>query len=169
LFISSVRGCPIETPAKDVGEGLPTPAPGFQKEETIVNPRQKALAEAATKGQRAALEALLESFINEELDINVKVKDGKTILMLAAEEGRVDTVKALIRKGVDVNIKEEKHGRTALLYAVWLGDIETVQALIDGGADVNAKDIEEATILDIAIIRENAEVIKLLRKAGARQ
>ena len=115
------------------------------------------------------MEALLESFINEELDINVKVKDGKTILMLAAEEGRVDTVKALIRKGVDVNIKEEKHGRTALLYAVWLGDIETVQALIDGGADVNAKDIEEATILDIAIIRENAEVIKLLRKAGARQ
>jgi ankyrin repeat protein len=41
--------------------------------------------------------------------------------------------------------------------------------LIDNGADVNVKDVDGASALDFAIIREHPEVVKVLKKAGAKQ
>jgi ankyrin repeat protein len=139
------------------------------KENPPPDPRLEALAIAASEGITRVLSSLVQSLIEDGGDINMEIKDGQTALMLAAAEGNRDAVMALIRKGANVNKKEKKHGFSALIYAVWRGDAATVQALIDSGADVNVKDIDEASALDIAIVREHADVVKLLRKARAHQ
>ena len=139
------------------------------KEKPPTDPRLEALEIAASEGITRVLSSLVQSLIEDGDNINMETKDGKTALMLAAAEGNRDAVMALIRHGANVNKKEKKYGFSALLYAVWRGDVDTVQALIESGADVNVKDIDEASALDIAIVREHAEVVKILKKAGAHQ
>ena len=61
--------------------------------------------------------------------------------MLAAKNGDLRRVKALIRKGADVNAQEEGYCcKTALMYAAEKGSADCVKALIAAGADVNAED-----------------------------
>jgi ankyrin repeat protein len=98
----------------------------------------------------------------------MRIIDGRTALMLAAEMGQPDLIKALLERGADINTKEKKHGWTALIYGIRSGDLETVQTLIDAGADINYNDEENASVLELAIILGNPEIVKLLKKAGAR-
>ena len=50
----------------------------------------------------------------------------------------IKTVKALLDKGADVNVKDNS-GSTPLIYAARNGRTEVLKALIDKGADVNLK------------------------------
>lgn len=63
--------------------------------------------------------------------------DSCTPLMRAAENGRVDEVRALLASGVDVNAKLGA-GHTALMFAANEGHLEIVKALLAAGADPNA-------------------------------
>jgi hypothetical protein len=132
-----------------------------------VNP--KVLTATSAGGQTEGSDSMLRSLIDESADVNLKMQDGKTVLMLAAEMGQTDIVKAMILRGANVNAKSTVSGWTALFFAIWHGYAETVQALIDGGADVNIKDEDEASALEIAIMADDPEIVKLLKKAGARQ
>ena len=58
----------------------------------------------------------------------------------------IKTVKALLDKGADVNVKDNS-GSTPLIYAARNGRTEVLKALIDKGAEVNAKDINGNTPL----------------------
>jgi ankyrin repeat protein len=49
------------------------------------------------------------------------------------------------------------------------GDLARVKALIEAKADVNAKDTYRATALKYASSAGHVEVVKLLRKAGAKE
>jgi len=60
-----------------------------------------------------------------------------TPLMRAAAYGRLDTVRALLKRGVDVNEKDGL-GFTALMLAAAEGNLEIAKALLDAGADPNA-------------------------------
>src|ERR1043166_2911552 len=85
----------------------------------------------------------------------------------AAKRGDVDTVKALLAKGAEVNAKTE-YGATALHFAADKGHLEVVRVLLKNKADVNAKDtFYSAKPLDWAIMRSRVDVARELVEAGA--
>lgn len=65
-------------------------------------------------------------------------QDGYTALMRAAETGRVNTVRGLLKRGANVNA-QDSFGRTALMVAAALGHVEVVKALLAARADSNLR------------------------------
>ncbi len=59
--------------------------------------------------------------------------DNQTAIMYAATKGHIDIVKALIDRGVDINVKD-KDNDTALIIAKKNGYNDIVQFLIESGA-----------------------------------
>ena len=92
--------------------------------------------------------------------------EGHTDLMYAALEGHTERVKALLRKGADVNAQDIE-GRTALMFAVVNLHYETVQALLEHGADVNARAHDGGTALTLAATGGDARIVRALLDRGA--
>jgi uncharacterized protein len=61
--------------------------------------------------------------------------------MTAARGGSDESVKLLLARGANVNVKESIHGQTPLMWAVIENHPETVKLLLARGADVNARTI----------------------------
>ena len=96
--------------------------------------------------------------------------DGRTALMIAAENGYTDIVKLLLKHGANVNVQNNhggikraiiNYGRTALIIAVENDHTEIVKLLLEHGANVNEQ------ILLIAVKNDNTEIAKLLLEYGA--
>ena len=85
----------------------------------------------------------------------------------ACEEGRVDTVRALIELGADVNYKD-RDGQTALHHAASFSKeqeaVEMTGLLVAAGADVNAVNESGTAPLHFA---QHAACVDLLVDAGA--
>ncbi len=75
--------------------------------------------------------------IAKERKIKISVKS--TTIHSAAERGKTDSVKRFLKKGININQKDE-NGATPLMLAVKSNNPELVAYLIEKGADVNAKD-----------------------------
>lgn len=82
-------------------------------------------------------------------------------LMHAASEGDVQTMKALLSGGVDVNAANQG-GQTALMLAALMGHSEIVTLLLAAGADPDSRDRLGLTALDWSQRRGFPEVAKLL-------
>ena len=67
-------------------------------------------------------------------------------LFQAAFEGNTSKIEKLIKKGADVNAKDE-NGAPVLMAAAANGQTEIVKMLLDKGADVNVKDKDGKTAL----------------------
>jgi ankyrin repeat protein len=76
---------------------------------------------------------------NYKGDIDVKNESGMTALMLAASEGNLNALKALISAKADVNAKD-KSGMTAMMYAAINGSPDVVRELSAAHADANLRD-----------------------------
>ncbi len=88
-------------------------------------------------------------------------------LLEAAEQGNVDTAKALIKAGVDVNARDH-NGITALMWAAYRGHADCVKALIAGRAQMEVKaSIGGDTSLIYAAGGGHADCVKALVAAGA--
>lgn len=86
----------------------------------------------------------------------------------AARKGDVAAIKALLDKGVNVNVKT-RYGATALSYACEKGHVDLVKLLIERGADVNVQDTFYGEIpLGWASGNGHIEIVKLLLEKGAR-
>ncbi len=83
-----------------------------------------------------------------------------------APRGDAVAVRALLRKGANVNARSSGNGETVLMIAAGSpGDhLDVVQALLDKGADVNARTKDGTTALMMAA---NREVAKALLNKGA--
>ncbi len=73
------------------------------------------------------------------------VFEGVTTLMIAAGAGNMDTVKAMMAAGADVNAAS-KNGTTALMAAAAQGHLDIARFLVENGADVNARTTETFTL-----------------------
>jgi len=70
--------------------------------------------------------------------------DGQTALILAARNGHLVVVEALLRAGADPN-HAMSDGRTALILAAEHGHLPVVEALLRAGADPNVETISSET------------------------
>jgi ankyrin repeat protein len=120
-----------------------------------------ALFEAIRKTDAAAARSALD----QGADINARNLSGRTPLMMAAVTRNLELVKTLLARKADVNATDST-GMTALMWAAFGGDPAIVQALLDAGADAKARDFNDETARQWAA-KENAGVLRLLRKAGA--
>lgn len=92
---------------------------------------------------------------------------GRSPLHLAASDGYLRDVLALLENGAEVNARDND-GRTPLHWPCYRGHFEVVQALIAHGADVNATDRNGRTPIKMATIGNRPEIIALLEGHGGR-
>jgi ankyrin repeat protein len=95
------------------------------------------------------------------LPLGVDVGLQGDVLILAAQEGHIDVVKALLANGADINA-QNSDGDTALIFAVRGGHIDVVKALLDKGADINAKNSDGDTALILAVRGGHVDVVNAL-------
>lgn len=95
--------------------------------------------------------------------------DGQTVLHCAAalEEDAGDMVGMLLQGGADVNATDNGH-TTALMLAAVGGRVETVKALLAARPGLEARSSTGQTAAELALAANQAEVVDLLRRAGAR-
>ena len=88
--------------------------------------------------------------------------------MAAAQTGRPETVRLLLEKGADPNLRT-KRNESALADAATAGNEETVKLLLDRGAEVNVQDIRGYSPLLYAAGSDAmpAGVVKMLLAKGA--
>jgi ankyrin repeat protein len=98
---------------------------------------------------------------------NAGAVEPPSLIVGAAGRGHTTIVRSLIAKGADVNAKWM--GGTALMWAAKWGHTKTVNALLNAGADVNVKNKSGRTALTYAKEKSHAEIVQLLKQAGAKE
>ncbi len=95
---------------------------------------------------------------------SASAKDNKkTVLMVAAQNGKPEMIKALLDAGAEIDAVDDD-GWTALMFA---DDVESVRMLLNTGADMSIKNKDGLTALGMAIKYEQEESVKLLKSRGA--
>ena len=131
------------------------------------NEGKTAIALAEENGMEAALETLQEA-VAVANDPNTPDSDGRTPLQAALEDGNVDDIKSLLRRGADANTPGSD-GRTPLLLAVEeFLPVEALRALVEAGADPAAQSSgrRKYTALHKAVAH-SPEAIEALLERGA--
>ena len=99
--------------------------------------------------------------LNQGIDVNVTDEHGQTALMLAADQGHIDTVNFLLQYRASLDL-QNKLGGTALMLACFKGHLEIVTELLKAGADVNAKSQNGYTALMQAAVKPNEAAIQII-------
>ena len=86
-------------------------------------------------------------------------------IYIAARNGRVDTVRALLQRGANVD-QATSRGETPLIGASWDERTEVITVLLDHGAEVNTADVSNQTSLFVASVKGHAEALKVLIDRG---
>lgn len=72
-------------------------------------------------------------------DPNIARRTGETPLMTCSNSGAEEGVRALLRRGANVNESESREQQTALMWAVVSQKPKIVKLLVDGGANIAAR------------------------------
>ena len=119
---------------------------------------------ATEKGDVTLLRALL---FKDPSNVNWKRKaDGFTPLFIAASNGHLETMEALLHAGADVNLGNYS-GSTPIVGAIWHDRVAALKLLLDAGADVSLAGNTGATPLIWAVWYRRHEMVKILLNAGA--
>ena len=121
---------------------------------------------AAETGQFQVVRFLSKVFERKILDVNSEVEDsnGKTALIIAAENGHLEFVNAIIAfSDVDIQIKDLKTGETALMKAIKIGHLPIVQTLIRKDPScLYQKDANGKNVLHFAVISGQSGILEVL-------
>uniref|UniRef100_A0A3Q3K4T4 Uncharacterized protein n=1 Tax=Monopterus albus TaxID=43700 RepID=A0A3Q3K4T4_MONAL len=110
----------------------------------------------------AALKAHLDRF----KEVDGRSDNGQTPLMLAAEQGSLEIVQELIRRGANVNL-DDVDCWSALISAAKEGHVEVVKELLENSAYIEHRDMGGWTALTWGSYKGRVEVAKLLLEQGA--
>jgi len=103
------------------------------------------------------------------IDINTQGPTGMSLLhSAAAKDGSLEMTEELIRRGINVNLRDSD-GATALLYAAEWSRIDVAEAILNAGGDLNIEDEHGNQPLWYAAgkPRPNYELIELFMRRGA--
>lgn len=110
----------------------------------------------------------LASIIERGADINGINASGVTVLMRAAQRGRVNMVRALIQHGANLNAtRTDKF--TPLSLAAFFGHAQVVKLLVDSGASTEAVTRFETSAEMWAMARSHFDIADYLRHARTQQ
>lgn len=96
---------------------------------------------------------------------DTRLENGKTLLMIAAEQGLTDAVRVLLDRHARSDLRTSD-GATAVMYAAWGGHDAVVRALADGGADLDTTNSDGKTALMAAAARGHQDVARTLIQHG---
>ena len=99
-------------------------------------------------------------------NINGRIGNGMTPLMVAAKEGNSEILWALLESGADVNLLNNDEN-SALWFACFNGNPGVIKMLIEYGAKLDSQNVNGATCLIYAASAGKFEVVKTLIDAGA--
>ena len=108
-------------------------------------------------------EELVLYLIEHGADVHARDKFGRTALYYSRTEC---IIRALVKKGANINEGNYHSSTTPLMEAVRDGDVSTVSSLLTCGADVNVKDDRGQTALHFVSKNAN-KIIELLVSCGA--
>ena len=121
------------------------------------------LLDAAESGDRPAAMRMIG---DKAVDVNAAGPDGSTAVMYAAANGDLELVRALIKAGANVKLKNQ-FGTSALTEAAIIGSAPVVEALLKAGADPNFRTTDGETPLMAAARSGKVDAAKALLAAGA--
>jgi ankyrin repeat protein len=121
------------------------------------------LAEAAQRGDAAAVRALLEA---GGIDVDAPSRDGTPALHWAVRNGDRASVERLLAAGVDVDAAN-RYGVRPLHLAIEAGDTALTRRFLDAGADASALDRTGETPLMLAGRVGESEAARALLEHGA--
>jgi rhodanese-related sulfurtransferase len=99
-------------------------------------------------------------------NLNSRIDNGMSMLMMAAMQGRYDIALDLLQAGADTNLVNDDENN-ALWFACYSGHTELLHALIEHGADVDNQNVNGATCLIYAASAGKLEAVEILVDAGA--
>ncbi len=85
---------------------------------------------------RAGDTAQLVEFLDHGLPVDTTDGDGQSLLMMTAYHGNLETVRALVARGANVNLLNARE-QSPLAGALFKGEDAVARALVDAGADVD--------------------------------
>ena len=112
---------------------------------------------------------LIEFLSKGGADLNVKLDDGRDLLILASRLDNIDSeavISVLLHHGASPHCAD-RFGRIALHYLSTRPDCEAVETLLKGMPNINTADRTGQTPLDFALTFGNDDVAILLRSYGA--
>jgi ankyrin repeat protein len=98
--------------------------------------------------------------------INLKSKDGTTLLMFSVLHGLTKILEQLLAKGSDIEAKDNQ-GNTALIYALENVRKEITEILLKNEADIESKDKDSNTALIWAAKNNKKAAAELMLEKGA--
>ncbi|GAB2786407.1 ankyrin repeat protein [Hymenobacter luteus] len=117
---------------------------------------------AVMKNKAAEVEALLTAGADANAAVEMMPGFPTTFLVIAAGNGHLDVVKALVKNKAQVD-KPDSFNTTALIAAAAAGHLPVVEFLLASGANPKAKDKDGKDVLASAKEGGNAEVVKLIQ------
>lgn len=112
---------------------------------------------------------ILDAMIDAGAEVNPSGEFFRSPLIYAIEQRDVLSLKHLLSKGAEVNLKSGP-GYTPLMVAVLKrSSAEVLKLLIDAGADVNARSTDGTTALMLAEQQDQEDAVRVLKEAGARR
>lgn len=128
------------------------------------SPADSPVADAAMRGDRAAVRALLQ----RGADVNAAQGDGMTALHWAAENGDAEMARMLVYAGARTEAVTRNGAYTPLHLAGRTGNTAVIEALLDAGANANAATTSGgATPLHFAAAQGEADAIEALLEHDA--
>ena len=105
---------------------------------TELTPEQTArvVSLAMDFARQGETDQLLE-FLDHGLPVNTCDEGANSLLMLAAYHGHAETVRALLARGADPDLRNGRD-QSAVAGALFKGEADVVRALVEAGADLEA-------------------------------
>ena len=123
-------------------------------------------AEIALKGAFANRDdKKIREAIKDGARVNIRNRDGSTLLEYAVAGGDKDLVELIIDHGADLSATTR--GFTPLMSAAWHGRVAMMRIMVKNGADLNARDDYGRTALMLAVSQNKAAAVKFLLSKGA--
>ena len=109
---------------------------------------------------------ILKKVIARQTDVNSRLENEDSALILAIRKGHRDTVDLLLKHGADVTVPEREHRRTPLILAYQEGDTGIVRLLLQKGADPRVATKDVGSPLNMAARDGRKEMMDLFLREG---